>query len=113
MAQVNLEIKEYSDKTDDLMETHAEPLELADTILASPKTTTNTINNETNPTKGFERFIAQTDLRPTFLNQDTTMVELNQWCIQLSNYINTGYRGSPPEKWIFMHLPPLMHPSWV
>ena len=114
MTQVNQEIKEYSDKTNDLKETHEKILELADTLLASPKKQAkNQINNETNLTNEFERFIAQTDLKPTFLNQDTNMVELNRWCTQLSNYINAGYRGSPPEKGVFMHLPPLMHPSRI
>ena len=41
------------------------------------------------------------------------MVELNQWCSQLSSYLKQGYRGTPPQTGISMHLPPLMHASWV
>ena len=87
---------------------------MVDALLASPKKQArNQTNNDNNPPNDFERFIAQTDLKPTFLNQDTNMVELNQWCTQLSNYINAGYRGNPPNRGVFMHLPPMMHPSWV
>ena len=60
---------------------------------------------------GVERFTAITNLK--FLEKEATMIEVNHWIKQLTNYINMGCRSNPPQIGIFMHLGPLMHHSWI
>ena len=52
-------------------------------------------------------------MKPTFLDQDSDMVEINLFCEQFTNYLNMGYRGNPPTTGISLHLSPLMHSSWM
>ena len=62
---------------------------------------------------GVERFTPITDLKPKLLEKEASMVEVYHWIKQLSNSINMGYRSSPPQTDIFIHLGPLMHDSWI
>ena len=52
-------------------------------------------------------------MKPTFLNQDSDMVDINEFCNQFRNYMSMGYKGKPPNAGISMHLSTLMHPSWT
>ena len=52
-------------------------------------------------------------MKPTFLNQDSDMVDINKLCNQFKNYLTMGYKGKPPTSGISMHLSTLMHSSWM
>ena len=51
-----------------------------------------------------EQFAAIPDLKPGFLEKEATIIEVIQWTKELINYINMGYRNSPPQTGINMHL---------
>ena len=113
VSKVSEDIEEYILKYDKLQTTNAKTLEGADKLLAPEKPTPVTQPREPSSTTNYTRFTSYTDMKPTFLNQDSTMIEINQWCSQLVNYLNMGYSGNPPATGVSLHLAPLMHSSWI
>ena len=111
--KVSDDIEEYFLKYEALKTEYTKTLEEADRLVSPVKPPVTTQSREPSSTNGYERFTAYSDLKPTYLNQDSTMIEINQWCSQLNNYLNMGYRGNPPTTGISMHLAPLMHSSWI
>jgi hypothetical protein len=109
VEKVSEDINEYNLKYDNLQSAHAATLEGADKLLHQKPTPATQKESSGNPT----RFNSYPDLKPTFLNQDSTMIEINQWCNQLTNYLNMGYNGNPPAMGTSIHLAPLMHSSWT
>ena len=116
---VQTDMVQYTTKYVELQEKHANTLETAE-ILLEPEKPEITIQNptpipqnETNRTTNYQRFMSCPDLKPTYLNQDASMIEINQWGNQLINYLNMGYNRNLPETGVSVHLGPLMHSSWI
>ena len=79
-------------------------LNKADSILNSENK--GTADRRNSMVTEYGRFSAVTDLKPTFLDKDATMIEINHWADQFNNYITMGYEGNPPDKGISMHVSP-------
>ena len=90
VKKVSEDIEEYNLNYDDLQTMNAVTLEGADKLLHQKPTPATRREPSGNPT----RFNSYPDLKPTFLNQDSTMIEINQWGNQLVNYLNMGYNGT-------------------
>ena len=108
---INQDIEKYNGNYNTMMETQRKTLNQADTLLSSDKKGTaeqkNTLVND------FGRFTAVSDLKPNFLDNDASMIEIHSWIEQFESYITLGYKGNPPSKGIYMHMRPLMHVSWM
>ena len=100
------DIDAYTDKYDSLKKKHTKTLEEADKLTTPEKPQATNLSRELITNNGLERFIEYSDLKPTYLNQDSSMIEINQWCNQLKNYLNMGYRGNPPTSGIWIHTLP-------
>ena len=112
IIKVNEDMESYHNKYTELTSKHAENLEQADGLLtpAKPAAAVTQSREPGNQTE-YARYNVVSDLKPTFLDKETTMIEINHWCNQLENYINMGYRNNPPETGVAMHLGPLIHTS--
>jgi hypothetical protein len=113
VEQVQEDMVQYTTKYDQLQVKHAVTLEIAETLLEPEKPEIVTQPTEPNRTTNYTRFMSYPELKPTYLNQDSSMVDINQWCSQLENYLNMGYSRNPPETGVSVHLGPLMHSSWI
>ena len=116
IKKIEEDMDDYFTKYENLRKKHANTLEEV-YKLSSPKKPPSKRSSqqlsETDNPNSYDRFTPQSDLKPTFLDQDSTMIEINHWCSQLTNYLKMGYRGNLPKKGISLHLAPLMHASWI
>ena len=111
--KVSEDIEEYNNKYAELKRTFTRTLEEADELTAAEKPAQPSRSRETSETPEFARFQSYPDMKPTFLDQDSDMAEINLFCEQFTNYLNMGYRGNPPTTGISLHFLPLMHSSWM
>ena len=72
-TMVNSDIEDYISKYDKLKTDHALTLETADKLVSPTKSTATNQSREPNNPNGYERFAAHSDLKPTYLNQDSTI----------------------------------------
>jgi hypothetical protein len=117
VQQVQTELEQYTTMYEQLQNKHADTLEKVEILLDPVKPESATPQPEPHPepnrATNCNRFKSCPELKPTFLNQDSSMIDINQWCSQLVNYLNMSYSRNPPEKGVSMHLGPLMHSSWI
>ena len=50
------------------------------------------------PTHSQDKFHCYSDLKPKYLEKDSTLLEVRSWILQTKNYIEAGYKTSPPKK---------------
>ena len=111
-AKVEEDIVEYQGKYEELNSTHARVLERANELNdQARKQTVPTRQREPTETPEYTRFQSHPEMKPTILNQDSDIVDINEFCNQFRNYMTMGYKGKPPNAGISMHLSTLMHPS--
>ena len=79
------DIEEYSNKYAELIQTFTKTLEEADELTASENPIQTSGSRETSETPEFDRFQSYPDMKPTFLDQDSDMVEINLFCEQFTN----------------------------
>jgi hypothetical protein len=113
VEQVQTELEQYTTMYEQLQNKHADTLEKVETLLEPEKPERAIPQPEPNRTTNCNRFMSCPELKPTFLNQDSSMIDINQWCSQLVNYLNMSYSRNPPETGVSVHLGPLMHSSWI
>ena len=112
--RVSTDISSYYDKYGELNSRYANVLRMANDMnyqTANQKST----SKPAGPieTTDYVRFQSCPELKPTFLNQDSDMVDINVFCKQFRDYMNMGYKGKPPTTGISMHLSPFVHSSWM
>ena len=124
------ELKEEKDKAIDNLDTNIEKyLERYETIVeekeevlaraeyAAVQTITNStvITTEQTPklVNSLDKFTAYTELKPKFLEKESTLLEVTQWTRQASLYISAGYKTVPPSKGIFKYMAPYIHHIWI
>ena len=111
--KVSEDIEEYNNKYAELKQKFTKTLEVANELTVAKKPAHPSRPRETTETPEFTRFQSYPDMEPTFLSQDSDMIEINLFFEQFANYLNMGYRGNPPNSGISLHLSPLMHSSWM
>ena len=112
--RVSTDISSYYDKYGDLNSKYAKVLRMANDM--NFQTANQKISSRpAGPieTADYVRFQSCPELKPTFLNQDSDMVDINMFCRQFRDYMNMGYKGKPPTTGISMHLSPFVHASWM
>ena len=78
--KVSEDIEEYNNKYAELKQTFTKTLEEADKLTAAKKPVQPSRSRETSETPEFAQFQSYPDMKPTFLDQDSDMVEINLFC---------------------------------
>ena len=60
-----------------------------------------------------DKFQSISDLKPKYLEKDANLLEVRSWILQTKNYIEAGYKASPPKKRIYKYMMPLLHQTWI
>ena len=80
VEQVQTDLEQYTTKYEQLQDKHADTLEKVETLLEPEKPEIVIPQPEPNRTTNYKRFMSCPELKPTFLNQDSSMIDINQWC---------------------------------
>ena len=60
-----------------------------------------------------DKFQSMQDLRPRVLEKGTNVLEVQSWIIQVTNWIEAGFKDSPPQTGVYKYIMPLLHDSWI
>ena len=52
-------------------------------------------------------------LKPKYLEKESNLLKVKHWIQQAKNYIEAGYKDSPPEKGVYKYLLQLLHHTWA
>ena len=61
----------------------------------------------------FIRFNPAPDTRPSFLERESSMLEVLTWIEQATYYVKTGLKNKPPLTGSLVHLSALINPTWL
>ena len=53
------------------------------------------------------------DLRPSKLEKGTNVLEVQSWIVQVTNWIEAGFKDSPPDTGVYKYIMPLLNDSWI
>ena len=79
VEQVQTDLEQYTTMYDQLQSKHANTLEMVETLLEPEKPESAIPQPETNRTINSNKFMSCPELKPSFLNQDSSMIDINQW----------------------------------
>ena len=60
-----------------------------------------------------DKFKSMQDLCPRVLEKGTNVLEVQSWIIQVTNWIEAGFKDSPPQTGVYKYIMPLLHDSWI
>ena len=89
-----------------MVENKEETLAIAEYAAVQTITSSTTIATEqtSKTVNSLDKFTAYTELKPKFLEKESTLLEVKQWTRQARLYITAGYKTDPPEKGIFRYV---------
>ena len=56
-----------------------------------------------------DKFQCVSELKAKFLKKDANFFEVNNWIQKIKNYLDAGYKDSPPKKGVYKYMMPLLH----
>ena len=61
---------------------------------------------------GLSRVNPICNLKPQFLEKECTALEVKSFCQLFTSYVLDGFQGKPRKDAIYIHLQPLLDPTW-
>ena len=106
--RLDANIEKYLERYEEKMENNEEVLARAEyagvqTITSS---TSVTVAQTPHPVQFLDKFTAYTELKPKFLQKESTLLEVKSWTRQAKLYITAGYKTDPPIQGIVRDIAP-------
>ena len=110
VSLVNSELEVYEVKLDEFMRKNDEVILLAETKSNEEGVTTiQKVATDKNEWRAFKQNI---NLKPHFLEKESTHLDAKNFCEMFKNYILDGFQGDPKGSAIYIHLQPLLEITW-
>ena len=113
IARVKDDVESYLEKKRQALEenkkTISEALERNSQIITTNVTSVSVEKH----TQSKDKFQSVSELKPKYLEKDANLLEVRNWIQQTKNYIDAGYKDSPPKKGVYKYMMPLLHHTWT
>ena len=98
IARVEDDVESYLEKNRQVLEENKKIISEALERNSQVITTNETFVSVEQHTQPKDKFQSVSELKPKYLEKDANLLEVRNWIQQTKNYIDAGYKDSPPKK---------------